>query len=1008
MIKFFISQVDSATDQKIYNLIEKNDHNGIFLTSTNTLIDVKMEINRVYKSHQIKVFDFSSLVTNIYKQYINEFAIINHEQQRLLFLKAIIEISDNLKVLNNYTTEIVDEIIDIYNKEGLLQLQKNDYNDDKTDDINLIISTYLNLLNDKYIDEVILYNQVSAFLLNNSIYQSTNIYINNIYYFNNVEKEIVLNLLNNSSNGYMVFITDKLIPGLDIAYENYEFFINGLKKEIQTENIASETQPVKTFLANNLYSIDHQKYEKECPGISIYRASDTYDEVVFIANQIRKNMRLYNYNYRDFMIVASALKEYDGYFDLIFKDNGIPYHHESPINRNFYQFIITLLDIIIGDTKNKTILKLLKFNYYNINKSQINEFSKHIYINNLEEEDFNFSILLDNSKIVDIINNDILKPLFNLDKIVIVNSFLTQLYNYLDKLNIIRIVNSQNKEAWNKTVTLLDNIDIIFGETQLNVNSLKQIMQYSFDNIKIENYYINEITVSSINNIVGLKPKVLFFLGINEGVIPNTNSSNLLINQNLALKYYLNYPLFNDILIDKFSTYYALTSASKLTYLSYYKIGNDGRKTNPASLIKKIKKMFPIIKEYKKEDIKEFSNLNNLVFNHYYFSENKQWVSLLNNYYQKSDKYSPYITKTEYIDKFFHLEALNSQNNGIEELNLSASKIDTYVKCPFQYFCQYILRLAPLEKKKYDNRLVGTYIHFLLEKVVKDNQESDINILLSNSKKQFIKDNLLNISNITNYFIDKLTDNIKQLWPYIKDDIKNNAFKPTYFELNISKKEGWHPLVLKKDDLIIKLGGIIDRVDIYENYYRIIDYKTGDKSINLNEFIAGLNLQLFIYLLFMKTNISEKKGAGMFYMPAYVSFSSDIKKDGYRLKGMFLKDDMVINGLGGENINKYVDAYSRDKLKEAILYSNKQLEQLISYTEQKILDIGNQINTGIINILPLKDSNACEYCLFSSICGIEARDRVGRKLNKYSLSEAWEVIGGDRDGELDGGSETSD
>ena len=35
---------------------------------------------------------------------------------------------------------------------------------------------------------------------------------------------------------------------------------------------------------------------------------------------------LYNYNYRDFMIVANNTTDYERFIDLIFKDNNIPYH----------------------------------------------------------------------------------------------------------------------------------------------------------------------------------------------------------------------------------------------------------------------------------------------------------------------------------------------------------------------------------------------------------------------------------------------------------------------------------------------------------------------------------------------------------------------------------------------------------------------------------------------------------------------------------------------------------
>ena len=50
----------------------------------------------------------------------------------------------------------------------------------------------------------------------------------------------------------------------------------------------------------------------------------------------------------------------------------------------------------------------------------------------------------------------------------------------------------------------------------------------------------------------------------------------------------------------------------------------------------------------------------------------------------------------------------------------------------------------------------------------------------------------------------------------------------------------------------VEITGKIDRIDIAKtpdgNYIRIIDYKSSTKDINLNEVVAGLQLQLITYL----------------------------------------------------------------------------------------------------------------------------------------------------------------
>ena len=178
-----------------------------------------------------------------------------------------------------------------------ISFKKTNYRNLKIDDINLIIETYLELIKDKYIDEVNIYKVVNKYLKENEIYRDYNIYINDLYYFDELEKDIILSLLKGSKNSYMVFFTDKEINGLEIIYENYQYFLNNLDN-INFINIDNEN-PYKEFLINHLFSFNDVKYDDNVP-ISLYGASDPYDEVVFVANKIENLRRLYNYHYRDF------------------------------------------------------------------------------------------------------------------------------------------------------------------------------------------------------------------------------------------------------------------------------------------------------------------------------------------------------------------------------------------------------------------------------------------------------------------------------------------------------------------------------------------------------------------------------------------------------------------------------------------------------------------------------------------------------------------------------------
>ena len=60
----------------------------------------------------------------------------------------------------------------------------------------------------------------------------------------------------------------------------------------------------------------------------------------------------------------------------------------------------------------------------------------------------------------------------------------------------------------------------------------------------------------------------------------------------------------------------------------------------------------------------------------------------------------------------------------------------------------------------------------------------------------------------------------------------------------------------------MKLTGIIDRVDVVKKngktYFRIIDYKTGKTSFDIEKVKAGLQLQLAIYTAEAASTLFEK------------------------------------------------------------------------------------------------------------------------------------------------------
>lgn len=189
------------------------------------------------------------------------------------------------------------------------------------------------------------------------------------------------------------------------------------------------------------------------------------------------------------------------------------------------------------------------------------------------------------------------------------------------------------------------------------------------------------------------------------------------------------------------------------------------------------------------------------------------------------------------------------------------------------------------------------------------------------------------------------------------------------------------------------LEGRIDRVDILEQdekiYMKIMDFKSGNQELSLDEIYYGLSLQLLVYT-WVCLNYGRQKGkdsiaAGMFYFKLDDPLVKSGKKedeeiedkirDRLKLKGLMLKDVDVLRSIDEDLENSTVLNCSLKKngdFKANVkgLLEKDEIELLIKHMKNTIIDIGKEIFKGDISIKPIKTKKkeACAYCMYKSIC----------------------------------------
>ena len=199
--------------------------------------------------------------------------------------------------------------------------------------------------------------------------------------------------------------------------------------------------------------------------------------------------------------------------------------------------------------------------------------------------------------------------------------------------------------------------------------------------------------------------------------------------------------------------------------------------------------------------------------------------------------------------------------------------------------------------------------------------------------------------------------------------------------------------------------GIIDKVMYKEEDNKIllaiIDYKTGNTDINLNNSVYGIDMQLPIYL-YLANNIDNSKEKVIigFYLQKllhppinkdYKKTSEEISQSNLKLTGYSIDnqklleefDDSytkskVISGMSTNkdgSFSRYAKILSKDNIKDL----KKQVEENITKAIQNIKNANFQINPKVID----KENKSCKYCEFYDICYKQNKDII--KLENQKL-----------------------
>lgn len=358
-------------------------------------------------------------------------------------------------------------------------------------------------------------------------------------------------------------------------------------------------------------------------------------------------------------------------------------------------------------------------------------------------------------------------------------------------------------------------------------------------------------------------------------------------------------------------------------------------------------------------------------------------------------------------------------------LHLSASKIDLVADCRMAYFLKYGIRAKERKEAAIDPAEFGTYVHDVLERSAREIKELggfrvvtlEQTLDIANRYARLYADEHFSQidSERLNYLFERNTQELEEIVTELWEELQNSTFEPSDFELGFGAGGKMDYIHFSGKKMHAQLEGKVDRVDIwnngYQNYFRVVDYKTGMKDFDYCDVYNGIGLQMFLYMFALEENGQKILGdgavpAGVQYFPARVpTISTDgassreeireerIKK--LKRKGLILQDDEVLYAM--ESLDKPLRMqYSRrkDGTTSGNLADRGQMRLLKRYIFTLLSRFVDDIASGCVTANPYTrgDShNACRFCPYGTICHplyVEGR----RSYKEMSAQWFWEAV----------------
>ena len=507
------------------------------------------------------------------------------------------------------------------------------------------------------------------------------------------------------------------------------------------------------YLERNLFRYKDGVYTGTPENIRIYEGSNPKEELQYIVSEILQLTRKEGFRYRDIAVVTADLETYGKVAANMMKQNDIPAfldYKRSVASNPYVEMLCSALEIVEKGYPYDTMFRYLRTGLTGISRHDIDMLENYCLAVGIRgsrawhepwKKKMKRSTYQPELETLNVLREQIMAPFLNLeavlkDKEANVRAYVTAVYEFVTALHSAEQIKAlsecepagnEYEQLYAKVLELFDRIVELLGEEKVSLKEFNRIVAAGFEEMKVgllpptsDCVMIGDIERTRLDNV-----KVLFFAGVNDGVVPKKNENCSVLSETdrsilEAQEIVLSPSAREKAFIQKFYLYLMMTKASHRLYLSYAKKSSDGKTALPSYLIRNVRRMFPDVRITDAD------------------GQDGQFV------YLKIPKQDIEWNTENYIKTLSENAALLLYGT---QLKGSISAFETYASCRFAYFLEYGLKLSQREEYRFAVQDFGTVLHGVLEDVSRQLKEEkkSFSLLSDEERKKRVSESVVRI-----------------------------------------------------------------------------------------------------------------------------------------------------------------------------------------------------------------------------------------------------------------------